>query len=496
MTWHVLQPGESLTLHDSSTDVRMRGSLGSYEMSSSVLDLIHCPFCRGTLNASGRNRSSDELEYAVLSCHCGRYPVVAGIPILKKGVIGPARQTADQVISLIEAGRSREALISLLMPSPVSVAVAPAWMQAWPSLRGIGRLKNLCGKPALRAWRKRAVAFLTQLGEHVTACDLFDFYFCYSTGDGRESYSYYAFRFGEPRYLAALSLAILIQNPNKPVLDLACGCGHLTRHLLRWAGGQPVIGLDRMFFSLYVAKNWLAPMAEYVCADANLALPFSDGTFSAAICSDAFHNITNKGICIRELKRLTQHEGFIVLATLRNALAKREHRYTYPCLPPEGYETLVADMPHRLMANRDILTRYLRKEGPSLADSTDMGRLVSEPWLSVVASHCQDVLRDYGCFGDWPHAEGHLALNPLYREEERDAFGNVRLRHVFPSPWYEEENGECRQYEPETVSLDAQVLIDVAQGQRTAEVERLLAQCVVVGLPERFLCRRHDASRR
>jgi uncharacterized protein YbaR (Trm112 family) len=202
-------------------------------MSFSLLKLIHCPFCRGTLKASGRNRSSDEPGYAVLSCHCGRYPMVAGIHILKKGVIGPARQTADQVISLIEAGRSREALIALLMPpSPASAAMAPSWMQAWPSVRGIGRLKSLCGQPALRAWRRRALAFLTQLGEHVTACDLFDFYFCYSTGDRREPYSYYAFRFGQPRHLVALSLASMVQNPNKPVLDLACGCGHITRHLV------------------------------------------------------------------------------------------------------------------------------------------------------------------------------------------------------------------------------------------------------------------------
>jgi SAM-dependent methyltransferase len=227
-------------------------------------------------------------------------------------------------------------------------------------------------------------------------------------------------------------------------------------------------------------------MAEYVCADADLALPFSDGTFSAAVCSDAFHYFTNKGTCMRELKRLTQHDGFIVLATLRNALVKKQHRYTYPCLPPEGYETLVADMPHRLVANHDILARYLRKQGPSLADSTDMECLISEPWLSLVASHRQDVLREYSCFEDWPHAEGHLAFNPLYREERQDTLGKVRLRHVFPSPWYEEENGECRQYEPETVFLDAQVLSDMARGQRTAELEELLAQCVVVGLPERF----------
>ena len=91
-------------------------------------------------NSSGQRKKSQPVassEYTVLSCDCGRYPVVAGIPILKKGVIGRPHQTADQVISLIEAGRSQEALISLLMPpSPARAALAPAWMQGWPSVRG------------------------------------------------------------------------------------------------------------------------------------------------------------------------------------------------------------------------------------------------------------------------------------------------------------------------------------------------------------------------
>jgi SAM-dependent methyltransferase len=255
--------------------------------------------------------------------------------------------------------------------------------------------------------------------------------------------------------------------------------------LLRWAEHQPVIGLDRTFFVLYVAKNWLAPTADYVCADADVGLPFSDATFSAAICSDAFHYFANKATCVRELKRLTQHDGFIALATIRNALIKHPH-YTYGSLPPDAGQTLVADMPHRLLANSGILARYLEKQGPALAHPTDMGRLASEPWLSVVASHRQELLQDYGSFEDWPHAAGRLELNPLYQQDREDGFGNVRLRHTFPSPWYAEENGECRQYEPETLTVSSKALADMAEGKRTMEIERLIEKCVMVGMPERF----------
>ena len=126
--------------------------------------------------------------------------------------------------------------------------------------------------PGLRSWKKHGVAYLTQLGDQITGRELFDFYFCRSTGDARDPYGYFAFRFGQPRHLVALSLACLIRRPGKPVLDLACGFGHITRHLVNRAEGQPVIGLDRNFFMLYVAKNWLAPEAEYVCAQADSGL--------------------------------------------------------------------------------------------------------------------------------------------------------------------------------------------------------------------------------
>jgi SAM-dependent methyltransferase len=409
-----------------------------------------------------------------------------GIPILKKGPIGTNHQTVNQVIDSIEAGRYEEALLSMILPSPPSADFAPRWLQALPSFRGIGRVKTLLGKPGQRRWKKHGVAYLTHLGDELTGRELFDFYFCRSTGDAREPYGYFAFRFGQPRHLVAVSLACIMRRPGKPVLDLACGFGHITRHLVNRAEGRPVIGLDRNFFMLYVAKNWLAPGAEYVCAQADSGLPFSDDSFSTVLCSDAFHVFPGKANCIRELKRLVGSDGSIILATLRNALVEEHRNHYRTSLPPEGYEALVADIPHRLVANGDILARYLKKQGPSLQQPAETARLTGEPWLSLVASYRQEVFQDYGCLTEWPHAEGRLALNQLYEEEKRDELGNIYLRRKFPSAWFEIEDAECKQYEPETVSVRAETLKDLARGIRSTGVERLIELFVVVGMPERY----------
>jgi len=455
--------------------------------STSLTQLLRCPFCSGRLGRSRTELIDRKPGFDVLSCYCGHYPVVAGIPILKKGPIGTNQQTADQVIDSIKAGRYKEALLSMILPSPSSADFAPRWLQALPSFRGIGRVKALLGKPGQRRWKEHGVAYLTQLGDQIKGRELFDFYFCRSTGDARDPYGYFAFRFGQPRHLVALSLACLIRRPGKPVLDLACGFGHITRHLVNRAEGRPVIGLDRNFFMLYVAKKWLAPEAEYVCAQADSGLPFSDDSFSTVLCSDAFHVFPGKANCIRELKRLVGSDGSIILGTLRNALVEKHLNRYRTSLPPEGYEALVADIPHRLVANSDILARYLKKQGPSLEQPTETAHLTIEPWLSLVASHRQEVFQDYGRFKDWPHAEGRLDLNQLYKEEKRDGLGSIYLRRTFPSAWYEKEDGDCKQYEPETVSVSAAALNNLAQGNRSADVERLIEQFVVVGMPERYI---------
>ena len=66
-------------------------------MHFSLLRFLRCPFCAGTLNARETGQIEREVEYDVLTCHCGEYPVVAGIPIIKKGVIGTSGETADSV---------------------------------------------------------------------------------------------------------------------------------------------------------------------------------------------------------------------------------------------------------------------------------------------------------------------------------------------------------------------------------------------------------------
>ena len=454
-------------------------------MHLTLLRCLRCPFCAGTLNARETGQIEREVEYDVLTCHCGEYPVVAGIPIVKKGVIGTSGETADGVNCMIKAGQYGEALLSMITPHPpANPKLAPAWIQSLPSLKGIWRIKRLAHEREARRWREQVRAFLVEPWTQVKACDLLDLYYHRSGYKANDAYDYFALRFGQPRHLVALSFTTLIHKPGKPILDLACGYGHVTRSLVRRANGQPVVGVDQHFIGLHFAKSFIAPEADYVCCVADGPLPFPNGFFSVAFCSDAFHYFVNKTTSFSELKRLTQNDGLMILVWIHNALVRC--LYDGLPLPPEGYEALVGDMPHRLVADSDVLARYLQRQGPALACSADTGRLTHEPLLSIVASHRQEVFKDYDSFEEWPHAEGRLGLNPLYVKERQDSLEHVQLRRTFPSAFYIEEHAQCKEYLPEAVKVHSQVLADLAREIRTPEIDRLIEQFVVLDIPERY----------
>lgn len=441
-----------------------------------MISLLLCPFCGGGLGLEAASGGPEGVEYGLLNCQCGQYPVLAGIPVLKKNI--PPR-----IFQLVETRQYREALLRMLVsPMPSS------WL--WKASRALSSVKptrplgERIASELEGRWRDRTERVVFSADPPPTARELLALYFLGTGWKMPASFDYFFYRFGQPRHLVGLSFARLVDYPDKPVLDLACGAGHLTRYLQMRARPQPVIGVDHFFYLLYVAKTLIAPYGEYVCCNAESTLPFPDETFSHVYCSDAFFDFTSKLLCARELKRVAAADGTIMLIGLRNALLS--HLYPGRPMTPEGYRSFVADWPHRMIADADVLERYLKRQGYPLGASAPLDRLNTEPLISIVASRREEVFRDHGPFEVWPHGEGRLGLNPLYIEEGRTGT-MAQLRRAFPSAFYEEENQECKTYLPETAQVRAEGLEALRRGERTAEVESLVNRFVAVGMPERYL---------
>jgi hypothetical protein len=271
------------------------------------LSRLRCPSCGSSFDTG---KGWEGLQYAVLSCRCSRYPVVAGIPIL---------QRLPEVVSLVAEGHHRTALLDVLLARPPAPALlAPAWAKALPTFKGMGNLRSFLGRAGVLRWRDKGKRLFNRSADEVTVEDLVSFHFRHARNDQR---NYFLFRLGQPRHLVACSMAT-VASTNGVVLDLACGMGHVTRQLLKRCRGETVVGLDQSFFNLYVAKNWLAEKAHYVCAAADISLPFPDKSLSMVFCSDAFQIFYEQLNCIRELKRVTWEDGVFVLGSVRNTLVK------------------------------------------------------------------------------------------------------------------------------------------------------------------------------
>jgi len=62
----------------------------------------------------------------------------------------------------------------------------------------------------------------------------------------------------------------------------------------------------------------------------------------------------------------------------------------------------------------------------------------------------------------------------------------VRLKLTFPNEEYADEYGACRQYLPETLTLDRAAVESLATGRVGGDMIELLRRKVIVDLPKRY----------
>ena len=448
-----------------------------------TLSRLACPSCRGAL-ARIRNGST-----GILACACREYPIVDGIPIFQDQMVGhPAKR--ERLVSLIKNGRSNEALRAVMCPPPPPASQLTPRLARIPDARGIWRFKQWSYERARRRWMRRAAEFIGS-ERNGTADDEFAFF----RGDSSfapDTWNYFQFRYGQPRHLVALScLSVLSATAGaEPVLEVACGCGHLTAAAGAMLPGRDLIGIDRVFYFLHLAKRRMAPGALFMCCDVEEGLPLRDAACSAVFCADAIHYFTDKARFFSEAQRITTPNGIILGISIRNALTPQLHRCL--AMSPGECRGALGHAPHRIVSDLSVLERYLAGSGPQWSCDSTRESLDAAPLFSVVISRQEEIFRNYGRLAAWPHAMGRLRLNPLYAVT-RQSRSSVELARQSPSQFFDEENQEADRYLPRHLAVSLNALDAIDAQRRTPEVERLIEACVVIGVP--LLPHRDGSSR-
>ena len=96
-----------------------------------------------------------------------------------------------------------------------------------------------------------------------------------------------------------------------PILELGCGRGRDTRHLL---GMGEVVALDLAFPRLIECRH-RAPMAVLVQADLSDGLPFPSATFGMVLASLSIHYFTWQTTLavLDEIRRVMAHKALLIL---------------------------------------------------------------------------------------------------------------------------------------------------------------------------------------
>jgi uncharacterized protein YbaR (Trm112 family) len=280
-----------------------------------TLQILRCPFCGGRLEVVTslfHERAGDEIEHAILGCHCCIFPVVSGIPVMH---LDDAANAARDHLTAGRPDLARRVLFDL----------DDEWFARFEA---------------------------ADASDGATFRDVLQ-----ALGPTYER-GYFLSRFSDPSYVVAHPLlravAGTVLRAGGRAIDICGGSGHLTRPMCDLSSSPPVLA-DLYFAKLWLARRFTAPGCEPVCCNGNNPLPFARGAFRYAMCADAFMFIWHKRLFVGEMLRLTDDgsgSGAAVISHTHNQL-QWSPSLGQP-LPPRGYSDLFETVEPRLFAETGL----------------------------------------------------------------------------------------------------------------------------------------------
>jgi uncharacterized protein YbaR (Trm112 family) len=411
-----------------------------------TLDVLRCPYCGGALalvDSLFHRRTAAEIQDGILGCHCCIFPLVDGIPVLH--VLPAATAARDH----LQAGRPELARRAMF---------------------GLDDDAQAEGFDAV------ASADTSTYRDTVEAL-----------GPNFEG-GYFLYRFSDPTYIVAEAVTRAVGRTvlggKRRAIDICGGSGHVTRTLLELSDAPPVLA-DLYFAKVWLARRFTAPGCEPVCCDGNAPMPFARGAFAFAMCTDAFMYIWTKRQFVGEMERLvasgsSAEPGAVLIGHTHNERTWSPS-HGQP-LSPEGYADLFETIEPRLFGEGHLFADVVGGGPLDLTRRDDQETLDKSPALTIVASRHPGVFARHPL--PPPATTGELRINPLYAQEPDG--DRVHLRLAFPNEEYADEYGACRQYLPETVTLERSAVASLVNGRVPAALSDLVRRKVIVDLPKRY----------
>lgn len=437
----------------------------SQTATAAVWASLRCPYCGSPLDAPVGPSSGDaqgHFEFGVLRCECAEFPVLSGIPVLQH-VDGLHR-----VVQLLKENDPEAALLQAMNVFRVKWAQQSRLHQLryQRNCRSLIRSSELTFEDALQLVRKPTVFA-----------------------------DYLLHRYANASFLADVSLMPVMSASLKAqaatrggrrlrVLDIGCGAGHSSFLLSALFPHIAVVASDQDFVSLYLAKRFMAPGAEFVCTDVEVPSPFADDAFDAVHCLDAFHYFRSKRAIIGELRRIVRDDGFWMFPHLHNAL--QENVTAGVPLSPEHYARCFEPLAPTLFDESHLLQQRADVRRAEHHDVAAASRLRGAQTVAIVANTTRALDEAEPLIQVLHRASARLTINPIYEAAWRGETATLRLR--WPNDRLREECHAIETIVPTTLELSRDDLTRVHAGNWLDDerLRELVLRFVLVPLPENY----------
>ncbi|MFG1884028.1 class I SAM-dependent methyltransferase [Micromonospora sp. NPDC049102] len=249
---------------------------------------------------------------------------------------------------------------------------------------------------------------------------------------------YFLHRWSDPSWLAALALTAAHPPHGRPVVDLACGAGHLLRHLVLH-GHRDLTGVDVVFAKLWLARRFVLPPdvpVALVCADLTAPWPLPPPAAPRHVaCHDALYFLADKAAVVTAALACAGPDGAVLLGHLHNA----QHPAGTTGLPlsPDSWTAL---LPGATAYTEEELT--VAAAAGQLPAPADPAALIGTEAVGL-ARDAGDAPADAALLGPAPASP--LRPNPLYTDGVR----------CWPDPrWAAEYGDRAAAYLPERWPTD------------------------------------------
>ncbi len=176
---------------------------------------------------------------------------------------------------------------------------------------------------------------------------------------------YFAYRWVDPTFLAGLALLEAHWQAPATAFELAGGIGHYAREL----GGRGVacVSADIVFAKCWLARNWVAPDAQYVVFDAKDHWPAGERRFDLVQCHDAFYFLPDQERVAARLRDAVAPGGVLAVSHVHNAGYRNGTKG--PARPGHEWATIFPDA--RVFDEEDLLRSLMEACAPIPTDWTD-----------------------------------------------------------------------------------------------------------------------------